>query len=246
MRYYKFQKKIKHFIANSKESNQKRLSFYVKNNICYSIILSSLIIFISISCGNSRNNNKKDSIDTNNNMYYRSMEKGLKQLFNETYNLTSDKYWDIHYKKRLIEAKWLYYESNYTMNKVRCDEKISLDTNICFIENLLIDTTQIGDTLEIYVTSYLPNYFYCIPCNGQERNIFGFYPNIDTVVYRRATGFNNTRKLEIEDSICTGMEMFGVYTRSKQKKMFKEFIIKNQNKINSFLKEQAKKRGYIK
>ena len=150
-----------------------------------------------------------------------------------------------HYKKRLNEAKWLYYESNFTKNKIGCDEVKVIDTNICFIEGLIIDTTQIGDTLEIKIHACLPHYLRCNPNEGFLSNIFGFYPDIDTVVYRTSGNFEGKRIPEITDSISHKWEWAGLYTRPKQKKMFKEFIIKNQNKINSFLKKEAKKRGYI-
>jgi len=155
---------------------------------------------------------------------------------------------DERYQKRLIEAKWLYYESNYTIKRVSCDDAkpIILDTNICFIEELTVDTTNIGDTLEIKLYTSLPNHPRCDPGGGMPVNYFGFYPTSDTVVYRANSYSEYKRRPEITGADSTKWEWAGFYSRQKQKKMFKEFIIKNQNKINSFLKEQAKKRGYIK
>ena len=150
------------------------------------------------------------------------------------------------YIKRLNEAKWLYYESNFTITKIGCLNDKVVDSNICFVEGLSIDTLHIGDTLEIKIYSTLFNNIKCFPYGGSNINLFGFYPGVDTVVYRADIDTKFKRLPEIDDSVSTKWEWAGVFARPKQKKMFKEFIIKNQNKINSFLKEEAKKRGYIK
>lgn len=151
-----------------------------------------------------------------------------------------------NYFKRLNAAKWLYYESNFKSKKVGCfDDKI-IDSNICFIEGLLIDTLYIGDTLEFIFYSTLDYKTKCIPYNdGSFINLFGFYPDVDTVVYRANSDTRLDRKPEIEDSLSNNWEWAGIYSRSKQKIMFKEFIIFNQNKINSFLRKEAIKKGYF-
>ncbi|MCX6232922.1 MAG: hypothetical protein NTZ33_15440 [Bacteroidetes bacterium] len=150
------------------------------------------------------------------------------------------------YDRRLNAAKWLYYESNFKSNKIGCVDNKVVDINICFIEGLIIDTSYIGDTLEIKIFSSFIKNIKCFPYgNPSFINLFGFYPNVDTVVYRAIMNCNLIRTPENDDSISTNWEWMGLYSRPKQKKMFKDFIIKNQDKINSYLKKEAKKRNYI-
>ncbi|MBI5538888.1 MAG: hypothetical protein HY951_02445 [Bacteroidia bacterium] len=151
---------------------------------------------------------------------------------------------EIHYERRLNEAKWLYYELNFKDKHVTCDQKTLYDSSICFIDGLLIDTQSIGDTFEISIFTTLSGKEKCMTYNGIFFNIFGFYPETDTVVYTGSPFITRCREPELNFS-DTSWESLGVYSRIKQKELFKEFVVKNENKLNKWLKEEVKKRGYI-
>jgi hypothetical protein len=148
------------------------------------------------------------------------------------------------YQKRLCEAKWIFYESNFTNNRVDCSSNEVLKNNVCFLNQLKIDSFHIGDTLEIRIFLTKDGKDICIPAPGIAIVRFGFFPNSDTVTYRCFYMFTCPRIPEI-DTLSEKYESMGIYRRCKQKPLFREFILKNKDKINPWLKEEAKRRGYI-
>ena len=153
-----------------------------------------------------------------------------------------------HYEKRKDEAIWMYYETNFKINRIGCPYLgRCLDTNICFIDGVKVSSKYIGDTLELAIFSIIKNDSTCLPLNsfGSSVIIFGFFPNIDTVAYREEDHVHiDKRELE-QDSTFEKIKYLGYNTRAKQKIEFKEFIIKNKSKLNKWLREEAIKRGYI-
>ena len=150
-------------------------------------------------------------------------------------------------KRRVTEAKWMFYESNFQDEKTICSRKglEVLDINICFIDSISYTEKYIGDTLEIVVHPFMNDYKRCFPEGDGCLNLFGFFPNIDTVSYRANEDATITKRIIENDSITASFSWMGVNTRAIQKPLFREFIIKNKDKIYSWLKKEATKRGYI-
>ena len=117
---------------------------------------------------------------------------------------------------------------------------------MCFIDNLNIKTKYIGDTVEITVRTIFKNDSLCSPYgSGGALTIFGFFPNIDTVAYRSDEIYNIRKRVVEKYKYENKWEWAGFHPRAKQKKEFKEFIIKNKSKLNKWLKQEAIRRGYI-
>lgn len=152
---------------------------------------------------------------------------------------------DGRYDKRLCEAKWLFYELNFLSDSFTCDKVATYDTSICFVDGLIIDTVSIGDTLEITIFSTLTGKETCITLYNNFTNTFGFYPNTDTVVYTSTIGLKPNRLPETNFEDTTWKSM-GVLSRLEYRSLFKKFIVENESELNSFLKKEAKRRGYIK
>ena len=153
----------------------------------------------------------------------------------------------IRNEKRIVEVKWMYFESNFYNNKIGCVHcNCMVDTNICFIDELKIESRLIGDTVEYIVHSIYKNDSLCSPCcESGFVDVFGILPNVDTVAYRSNLNYIIKKRVIEVDSIAKKWEWLGFHPRAKQKKEFKEFIIKNKSKLNKWLKEEAIRRGYI-
>ncbi len=148
-------------------------------------------------------------------------------------------------ENRFDSAKWLYYESNFMKKGFVCNEVNDSTNNICFNENLDIKEEPISDTLELTIYSLSPDGKYkCRTAQGLFIDVFGFYPGSDTVTYRTSNSLARVRKPEV-DSVLKKFEFMGIYTRSEQKKMFKDFILTNKSKLNSFIIREAQKKGYF-
>ncbi|PKP22877.1 MAG: hypothetical protein CVU05_01960 [Bacteroidetes bacterium HGW-Bacteroidetes-21] len=161
---------------------------------------------------------------------------------NEDYN---KKPINLLYEKRLIEAKWRYYEYNFNSKGISCNQTCFYDTSICFVDGMRVDTMSIGDTFEIELYTSIKDSDICVTYgNNIFYNIFGYYPNSDTITYIWSDSWVPNRKVQNALSTNTN-EQYGVYPWYVREKMFKEFIIKNEPKLNKFIKEEAKKRGYI-
>lgn len=155
---------------------------------------------------------------------------------------------DTEYEIRKNNAIWCYYESNFNKNSVVTIEKgaLQVDTNICFInDGLMIDTTYIADILEFTINAiYLPRKTTCLPFRGIAMNVFGFYPDADTVCYRYNWDMAGIdRKLGFDHELI--IPWLNNKPMSEQKALFKEFIVENKEKINNWLRKEAQKRGYI-
>ncbi len=164
--------------------------------------------------------------------------------------------------RMINEAKWFYYESNFYLGEVTPywrpkNVDISMDTlsNICFINNnltLKVDTViHFGDTTEINLAIWdvkrNVEFYPCCNFNGIPfLNIFGFYPNVDTISYWSNNGLNIRKRSVNREQFSDTLEKFGIYKRKKLRKIFKDFIVENKERLNPWLKSEAKKRGYIK
>jgi hypothetical protein len=150
------------------------------------------------------------------------------------------------FDKQKDNAIWCYYESNFMKKQVVfLKERTNrvIDTNICLIDGLVVDTTMYGDTIEFTINAFMNDSDICLPYKGMALNIFGFYPDIDTVCYRGnwdTAGRN--RKVNIDTLIESWMN---IKAMAEQKVLFKEFVITNESKLNDWIKTEAKKRGYI-
>jgi len=154
------------------------------------------------------------------------------------------------FEAQLENAIWCYYESNFMKDKIAFMKERKngiIDTNVCFIDGLMIDTTYYGDTLEFLFVPYIGNMELCNVVGGFSFGIFGFYPNSDTVSYRRNISYSKIRKPKI-DSVLAAEGLYKerkVLPMNEQRVQFKQFIIENQDKLNAWLKKQAYKRGHI-
>ena len=147
---------------------------------------------------------------------------------------------------RLIDAKWKYFESNfeckYGIWKLKFPTKDSL-VNICYLNNFKIDSVWFHDTLELNFNIVDPEGVHWAPKNcGVYLEVFGFYPNIDTVVYRTSSTYQTRRTPDgnEEDSISFRKPL------SKLHKQFGNFLNIHKDSINPWLYLEAKRRGIIK
>jgi hypothetical protein len=150
--------------------------------------------------------------------------------------------------KRITEAKWMFYESNFHKPKTVCSKKglKEFDINVCFIDSVSYVEQYVGDTMEIIVYPFIGEYKQCTAYDkGTCLNLFGFFPNVDTIAYRANEETKIDKRVLESDSMIISFAWMGINTRSAQKPLFREFIIKNRDKINPWLKNEAVKRGYI-
>jgi hypothetical protein len=77
-------------------------------------------------------------------------------------------------------------------------------------------------------------------------DVFGFYPNVDTVCYRYSGTTISNRKSEPYELIDHFAEWnFGFHSLKKQKDNFPQFLKKNELRLNSWLRNEARRRGFL-
>ncbi len=144
------------------------------------------------------------------------------------------------------EAIWIYYLTNHIKSGVICSNgEVNKESNISFYPEATAELFYFGDTIEAVVSVNSPNSQTSCRCiNGVTLDIFGFYPNSDTVSYRSSTSFKRQRRAE-SDSTFTGFEWMGVLPIAKSDSLFRIFLKNNQTKLNLWLKKEARSRAII-
>lgn len=146
------------------------------------------------------------------------------------------------------ESIWMCYESNYQNNGVICMGGYkNVDSNICFTDIRIKEVRCIGDTIEIRCESNIDDTLRaCATMKGMMFDVFGFYPNVDTVCYRYSGTTISNRKSEPYDLIDHFAEWnFGFHSLKKQKENFPEFLKLNELRLNSWLRKEARRRGFL-
>lgn len=146
------------------------------------------------------------------------------------------------------ESIWMCYESNYLNNGVICMGGYkNVESNICFTGISVKEVQLFGDTIEIRCESNINDTLRaCSTFKGMVFDIFGFYPNIDTVCYRYSGSTISNRQPEPYDLVDDSAEWyFGFHSLKQQKENFPEFLKKNEVKLNSWLRQEAKQRGVL-
>jgi hypothetical protein len=121
------------------------------------------------------------------------------------------------------------------------------DSNICFTDISIKEIRNIGDTIEIRCESNIDDTLRaCSTQKGMMFDVFGFYPNVDTVCYRYSGTTISNRKSEPYELIDHFAEWnFGFHSLKKQKDNFPQFLKKNELRLNSWLRNEARRRGFL-